>query len=527
MRVELVTETRVGITKDVLDVFARRGWLLRGIEVVWHHIYLDVPHLAAAQFSEVTQQLLGVPGVWSVREIDLLPGERRRMHFDTVLSALTDPVLAVDHSNLVVAANVAAVKAFGIAQARLTGECGLVELFGSDAGGQMLDRLAKSAGGEVSVAGRPWLMDVLPLAGIVEDDRGGPHGAVLVFRLPSSLGQDLYAISKRETGVAPALIGESGAMRKVAALIQRFGPIGAPLLITGETGTGKELVARACHRASNRAGKPFLALNCAALPENLVESELFGYAPGAFSGAQKSGKPGLFELANGGTVFLDEIGEMSPYLQAKLLRFLQDGTFMRIGSKAETRVDLRLLAATHRDLQAMVKSGAFREDLYYRLNVLTIHLPPLRERREDIPLLAEHFVQRAAAQVGHRIRSIAAPTLEALRQAAWPGNVRQLENTLFRAVSLADGDVLGLDDLPELMAAPESGALLPGPRAAIGTETGPDGTAAETYAESMSRMERDMLERLYAEHPSTRRLAQRLGISHTAVANKLRRFGIR
>lgn len=522
MRVELVTETRVGITKDVLHVFAERDWLVRGVEVVWHHIYLDVPNLAPGRLPEVTENLLEVPGVWSVREIDLLPGERRRMHFDVLLGALADPVLAVDHSNRVVAANGAAYRAFGIPEARVNGECELKELLGVDASSQILDRLGASTGGEVSILGRPMLMDVLPLAGAVEDDPGGPHGAVLVFRSPTSLGQDLYAISKRESGVASSLVGESGAMRKIAALIEKFGPIKAPLLITGETGTGKELVARACHRASDRSDKPFLALNCAALPENLVESELFGYAPGAFSGAQKNGKPGLFELANGGTVFLDEIGEMSPYLQAKLLRFLQDGSFMRIGGKSETKVNLRLLAATHRDLQAMVKSGSFREDLYYRLHVLTIHLPPLRERREDIALLAQHFVERATAQIGHPIRHIAPAAIAMLCEAEWPGNARQLENALFRAVSLAEGDTLGTDDVRELLGGGTTSYTVPQASQAQPVAAQPD----ESHAQAMDRMEKDMLASLYAEYPSTRKLAQRLGMSHTAVANKLRRYGI-
>lgn len=519
MRIEVITEKRLGMTKDVMEVFAKRQLMVRGVEVEWRHIFLDVPVLTRASLPEITEELLSVQGVFSVHEIDLLPGERRRMHFDVLLGALDDPVIAVDADMRVTAANAAAVKLFGTPDACQSGEARVRDLLGSDAAQQISELVSAGVGGEINVHARPFLMDLLSLSGQTEDAAGVSHGAVLVFRSPVSLGLNIHAISKRETGQDMRLVGDSNAMQKVEALIQRFGPIRAPLLITGETGTGKELVARASHRRSPRSSKPFLALNCAALPENLVESELFGYASGAFSGAQKNGKPGLFELADGGTVFLDEIGEMSPYLQAKLLRFLQDGTFMRIGGKAETKVDLRLIAATHRDLTAMVKTGSFREDLFYRLHVLTIQLPPLRDRREDIPQLASHFAARAAAQIGRALDGIDPRAVALLKQADWPGNARQLENALFRAVSLSDGPTLGVDDVRELVECDTHVSGLSGvPAATLGAE--------ESHAQAMERMEKQMLIALYAEHPSTRKLAQRLGLSHTAVANKLKRYTI-
>lgn len=521
MRVELGTETRVGITKDVLDVVAKRNWLVRGVEVVWHQIYLDIPDLQPEGFGDLSADFLKVPGVWSIRKIDLMPGERRRMHFDVLLSALPSPVLAIDNSLMVVAANKAAIKAFAIPEARINTNCGVKELLDTELSGQIISQLKKKSGGEVSVFGKPMLVDVLPLGEDTDEESPQPHGAVLIFRSPSSLGQDLYAISKMELPTGSQLIGESAAMKRIAALIQRFGQISAPLLITGETGTGKELVARACHRASKRSNKPFLALNCAALPESLAESELFGYAAGAFSGAQKTGKPGLFELADGGTVFLDEIGEMSPYLQAKLLRFLQDCTFVRVGGKSETRVDLRLLAATHRDLKAMVKSGEFREDLYYRLHVLGIEIPPLRERREDIRSLSEYFVARAATQIGVTIESISEEVYALLFASDWPGNARQLENSLFRAVSLCEGPVLTHIDIADI----SKPSLADTPALTPSLSTASE-SSVESYADAMERVEREMLTKLYVEYPSSRKLAQRLGLSHTAVANKLKKFGI-
>lgn len=213
------------------------------------------------------------------------------------------------------------------------------------------------------------------------------------------MGERLSALHHDHAEGFDALLGESPAIRTLKARALRVAALDAPLLVHGETGTGKELVARACHAVSSRHAAPFLALNCAALPESLAESELFGYAPGAFTGAQRGGKPGLMELANQGTVFLDEIGEMSPYLQAKLLRFLSDGSFRRVGGDREVKVDVRIISATHRDLERMVAEGSFREDLFYRLNVLNLEVPPLRDRGQDILMLAHFFMQQACTQI--------------------------------------------------------------------------------------------------------------------------------
>lgn len=521
MRIEITTEKRLGALRDVMLVFNERQWMVRGVEMEWHHIYLDVPRLASELMSEIFEKLLNIPGVKSVHEIDLLPGERRRAHFDVLLGALGEPVIAIDPDRRIVAANVAAMNVFGLEDGQVVARVDAKDLLGIEVDRQVSRIMAGNAGGEVNVQGRPFIVDLLPLHGAFEDAPDVPHGAVLVFRSPASLGQSIHSISKRDSCSDIHLIGDSPAMDKVRALIARLGPIAAPLLITGETGTGKELVARACHQSSSRRLKPFLALNCAALPENLAESELFGYAPGAFSGAQKNGKPGLFELADGGTVFLDEIGEMSLYLQAKLLRFLQDGTFIRIGGKAETKVNIRLIAATHRDLVAMIRKGAFREDLYYRLHVLTIKLPALRARSEDIRQLAIHFANRAAQQIGKPLRRISATGLDQLAQLPWPGNARQLENAMFRAVSLCEGDELQPYDIDELT---EELFFPPGEMAEAMSPTLSE--TSETHAQAMDRVEKVMLIDLYQQFPSTRKLAQRLGLSHTAVANKLRRYGI-
>jgi PAS domain S-box-containing protein len=246
------------------------------------------------------------------------------------------------------------------------------------------------------------------------------------------------------------IVGRSPAMAAALEDVRRVAPTDASVLITGETGTGKELIARAVHSASNRRDKPLIKVNCAALPAGLVESELFGHERGAFSGAIAR-RIGRFELAHGGTIFLDEIGEVPPQVQVKLLRVLQEREFERVGGNASIKADVRIIAATNRDLLACVKAGAFREDLYYRLNVFPIKLAPLRERAEDVPLLAQFLVSKCAARLGKPIDRVDERTMQCLLAYSWPGNVRELENIIERAVILARGDVLEVG--PELLAA--------------------------------------------------------------------------
>lgn len=244
------------------------------------------------------------------------------------------------------------------------------------------------------------------------------------------------------------LVGSSTAMLEVYKLVARVADNKSTVLLQGESGTGKELIARAIHTNGPRREKPFIPVNCAALPDTLLESEMFGYEKGAFTGAVGT-KMGLFESANGGTLFLDEIGDLGPPLQVKLLRVMQDQEVRRVGSTASTKVDVRIIAATNRDLEQLVKGGKFRDDLYYRLKVVPITLPSLRDRREDIPMLVHHFLQKCAPGTDHVVRGVSPEAMALLTEYRWPGNVRELENAIERAVSLSHGPLLMPEDLPE------------------------------------------------------------------------------
>ncbi len=247
------------------------------------------------------------------------------------------------------------------------------------------------------------------------------------------------------------IVTHSAAMHRVLALVQKAAKSPIPVLIEGETGAGKELIARAIQGMSDRAGKPFVAVNCSAIPANLVESTLFGHKKGSFTGATAD-HPGKFAEAHGGTLFLDEVGELPLETQAKLLRALQEGEIEPVGATRPERVNVRVISATNRRMLGLAQSGEFREDLYYRLNVFPIYLPPLRDRPEDIELLASHFTARFAAEAGKRIAGLSTPALELLRAYNWPGNIRQLENVLYRAIVLSDGGYLELADFPQIVA---------------------------------------------------------------------------
>jgi two-component system, NtrC family, response regulator HydG len=245
----------------------------------------------------------------------------------------------------------------------------------------------------------------------------------------------------------PEIVGNSPAMRKMVEMISLVASSEATVLITGESGTGKSLVARALHAHSNRAGKPLVEINCAAIPETLIESELFGHERGAFTGADRQ-RRGRFSLADTGSIFLDEVGELPPSMQAKLLRILQDGEIQRVGSDTAIPVDVRVLAATNRDLKSMVEERTFREDLFYRLNVVAIEVPPLRERLEDIPLLAQHFARIFAEKNRKMVKGFTPQAMDLLLKHAWPGNIRELENSIERAVILLQGEYISIRELP-------------------------------------------------------------------------------
>ena len=328
------------------------------------------------------------------------------------------------------------------------------------------------------------------------------------------------ALFLKEVGEAVGfgnMIGNSREMLKVYTTIKKVADTPANVLILGESGTGKELVAKAVHENSSRRKMPFVVINCGGIPENLLESELFGYIKGAFTGAY-SDKAGLFEVAHGGTIFLDEIAELPPLLQVKLLRVVQEKTFRRIGGADDIRVDVRIISATHQNLADNVKSGSFREDLYYRLNVIPLQLPPLRERKEDIPVLTKHFIEKYSREFGKEIKTISAYALELLMQYPFPGNIRELENIIERSIALETSKII----LPENLVLSKD--LGPGEVTAIPELT----DAGLNLNEELARFEKLLIEKAIEKAGGSKtRAAELLKISYDSLHYRSEKLGIR
>jgi DNA-binding NtrC family response regulator len=349
----------------------------------------------------------------------------------------------------------------------------------------------------------------------------------------SDLRGEVKRLTKKSDGKMgfEDMIAGAPSMRGVVRLGQRAAASNIPLLILGESGVGKEVIARCIQGASERSGKPFISVNCGAIPENLVESILFGHEKGSFTGAHEK-KLGKFVEADGGTLFLDEVGELPLDMQVKLLRVLQEGEVDAVGSRRPTKIDVRIISATNRDLAQQLKEGRFREDLYYRLNVFPIEIPSLRERREDLPAMVEHFVGRFNAEEGKAVQGVSAETLGMLMNYDWPGNVRQLENAVFRAVVLSDGGVLKPEDFPQIsgvsVSAPASLPANP-PQAANDQADQPvsitDGTGELRMLEAI---ERDLIQFAidhYSGHMSE--VARRLGIGRSTLYRKVREYDLK
>lgn len=329
---------------------------------------------------------------------------------------------------------------------------------------------------------------------------------------------------------ADAILGRCPAMQAVYKAIGRVAAQDVAVLISGETGTGKELVARAIYQHGRRAGGPFLAVNCAALPENLLESEMFGHEQGAFTGAERR-RIGKFEQCTGGTIFLDEVADMSPLTQSKMLRLLQEQTFERVGGNETIRTDVRVLAATNKELEKLVEQGRFREDLYYRLSVFTIRLPPLRDRGDDLLTLVQHYLRRYNRELGRHVEGVSLEALAALRRYCWPGNVRELQSVLKQAMLQATGPVLAKDFLPEGLLRPEarepSTDSLAGGRLEQLIEEHLEAGADNLYEDVLRRVEKLLLTRVL-QHTDGNQLqaAKILGITRGSVRTKLRELGI-
>ena len=512
MRLEVFCEDRLGLARELLDLLVLRSIDLRGIEIAaTGRIYLNFSQLDFDTFRALMAEIRRIDGVTDVRTVDFMPSEREHRALRALLVSLPEPVFSIDMKGRVDLANPAALALFELDEDKIRQQTAASLITGYNISRWLENDSSRPHSERIVIRSQDFLMDLTPIDINDENQASERAGAVVMLKSTVRMGRQLQDLTVNDDSEFDHIVAVSNKMRQVLDQARKLAMLDAPLLIVGDTGTGKDLLAHACHLRSARGKKPFLGLNCASLPDEVVESELFGYAAGAYPNAVE-GKKGFFEQANGGSVLLDEIGEMSPRMQIKLLRFLNDGTFRRVGEEHEVKVDVRVMCATQKNLVELVQRGEFREDLYYRLNVLTVTLPPLRERQADVMPLTELFVARFSDEQGMPRPKLSPQLGNYLTHYGWPGNVRQLKNAIYRALTQLEGGELRPQDV-----------ILPDFDAEV---TLGDDVLTGSLDDISKRFERSVLTRLYRTYPSTRKLAKRLGVSHTAIANKLREYGL-
>jgi len=523
MRLEIQSTDRIGISQEILSAFAKQSWNLKAVEVSACYTFVNLEH-DSLSLKDISDSLRAVIGIISITEVALLPIEQRENHLQALLDRIPDPIIDINNQGKILAVNSATNKLILNIKNRqaITGLS--IDKFIE----QKYQTLLSDKASTLSLVfnSKTYLADITP----VFSEHKQVTGAMITLRSMKAIGRQLSLMQTHQEQGVDNIIGNSTSIVLLKEQSERFAKLDLPVLISGETGTGKELIARALHQLSNRAKAPFLAINCAALPENLLESELFGYSSGAFTGAKKAGKPGLIELAEGGSIFLDEIAEMSTYLQAKLLRFLQDFSYRRVGGTKELHANVRIISASHQNLAQLITEKLFREDLYYRLNVLNLALPALRERTGDIPLLATYFINNAVKQVEQVVEpssnelKLTEEALLLLQAYHWPGNIRQLQNVLFSVVALNTSNSI------EAQAIEQALTKFSQVSTDLQNEIPSNISIVEKvkdWPSAQASFEKQLLSQLYPLFPTTRKLAERLKVSHNKIAMKLRKYNIR
>jgi len=520
-KLHLTFKDRIGIVADISSMLAGHGLNIVAMEVVQEegcaHIHLEIDHGAVpCPREDILKMLAVLTDLREIRFVEALPHEERANLLRVVLDNVDESVVAVDAGGRVTLMNSVARTNFKCEPGTVAGrhvrdlglpDCSILECLG----GARYNNVRKSI-----IFGKKRLQYFATGRPIL-DAAGGVVGAVEIAKDAQEIRNLAKSIYEPVQIGFSDILGASPAMRQVIAIAEKIAATDAVITIRGESGPGKALLAQAIHTGSGRSGQ-FVAINCAAVPETLLESELFGYVGGAFSGARKEGRPGLFEAAGEGTVFLDEISEMPLAAQAKILRLIQSRRLRRLGDGAEMPVAARIVTATNRNLEEMVEKRLFREDLYYRINVLPLHIPPLRERAGDILALAEYFLFRLASKLGKDLMAFDEAARAKLTEHHWPGNVRELKNVVERAAILCESPRIGADSI---LLVHELGR-----DALIGKQDRARGALRQSLREAMRQYERTLLSAALEGRKSLRQIARDLGISHTALGNKLRKHSL-
>ncbi len=494
-----------------------------------HGMALQIQCDSNGQIQKLVTELEKMEHIKSISFREQMPYKEKEIELRTILNSVSEGVLAIDKKSRISHINGVACKILACNREEVLG-LHAEELLGENSA--MLETLHAGQAYrlkeyEIKRFGRT--IRFLSSSISIRNNQGRIIGVVYTIQDFQQVEQAILKADKlRYMTTFADIVHQSQQMMRLIASARMVARSSSTILLRGESGSGKELFAQAIHVEGNGNRTPFIPINCSALAESLLESELFGYEEGAFTGAVKGGKKGLFEHANGGTLFLDEIGDISPRLQVQLLRVLQEGTIRRLGGNSEIKVDVRVIAATHRNLEYMVKNGEFREDLYYRLNVIPLFIPPLRERKEDIPLLAQHLIRKICAKLGKPEVYLTKESMELFLAQEWPGNVRQLENTLERLINLIDTTEITTEHIltwAGLSDTLKNSKPIHDPSQTLQVEI-PLAEGWPHLKEIVAKVETEVLRKVIETYPSSRLAGQILGVSNTTILNKMHEYKI-
>lgn len=537
-------ENRVGMIYDILRALGKQNINVLNIEVSPPDIFFKLEWPSNLTWSGFVGFLRSeIRDLGQIAEVDIMEYEKKEKALDIIGENISEGILVIDQNHNITYASKKARKLLGLTRPQPPPN--LVTLMQSRKLEPALPLNEDRDNVEVTITWQGKSTRVVTSIRTITNEEGIPSGALVILRELDDVRQLIQSVSGPALVDFSDIIGKSQALGNAINLAKAVASTNMSVMLRGESGTGKELFARAIHKNSARKHGPFIAVNCAAIPDSLLESEFFGYDRGAFTGASSGGKQGLFELATHGTLFLDEVGDLSPPLQAKILRAIQEQRIRRIGGRHEVKIDIRIISATNKDLESMIAEGTFREDLFYRLNVIPIWIPPLRHRKEDIPLLAEHFVRSLARELGKPGLRLTQGALEKLLYYDWPGNVRELQNVIQRAAVLAEdmiepAHLLIEGPAPEALLVPSGLANQAAPPpSSVSRLHEPQGRGAQgvpiqlpaeipvNLPDLLEKIETYYITQAARRYPSSRKIAKALGISHTTVINKMKRLETR
>ncbi|QNO16622.1 sigma 54-interacting transcriptional regulator [Alkalicella caledoniensis] len=508
----LVPENRVGMAQEILSALASRQLNIETMEIKPPYISVKVEWDGTSWDEFKTWIKSKIKEISDVTELDMMESEKVAKELQIVINTMGDGIIAVNKNGDMEYYNSKASHLFHITNKDKN--LNINQLLPEEYYNPKLDIQDKS-NIEVSSKIRNKKVNLLLNVRVIKNSSGKKMGALLIFKEMEEVRKLIQTIARPSMISFDDIIGESDKIKNTILLAKSVSKTEANIMVLGESGTGKELFARAIHLSSNRGNGPFVAVNCSAVPDALLESEFFGYEKGAFTGASNTGKQGLFELATGGSIFLDEIAEIPVHLQAKILRVIQEKALRRIGGEKEIPVDVRIISATHRNLLEMVKESTFREDLYYRLNVIPVQLPPLRERKEDISVLIKHFIKVLGKNSGKTDLHITQRALNELENYHWPGNIRELQNVIERALIFSQ-DVIDTENL-----------MINNPLATHDTKSYGDSDKIDfpvNLPEIINELESRHIVKASEIYSSSREIAKALGISHTKVISRLKGY---